>query len=52
MRRIGINMWTYGGAVLVSSFKNVLKRGYFIESTAALRNARLVKGITIFVFTV
>lgn len=40
-------------AVLFSSFKNVLKRGYFIEFTAALRHVCLVEGITIFyVFTV
>ncbi len=40
-------------AVLFSSFKNVLKRGYFIEFTAALRHVCLVEAITIFyVFTV
>ena len=40
-------------AVMFSSFKNVLKRGYLIEFTAALRHVCLVEGITIFfVFTV
>lgn len=39
-------------AILFSSFKNVLKRGYFIEFTAALKHVCLVEGITIFyVFT-
>ena len=40
-------------AVLFSSFKNVLKRGYLIEFTAALRHVCLVEGISVFyVFTV
>ncbi|MBQ8230749.1 MAG: sugar transferase [Lachnospiraceae bacterium] len=39
-------------AILFSSFKNVLKRGYFIEFTAAFKHVCLVECITIFyVFT-
>lgn len=40
-------------AILFSSFKNVLKRGHFIEFTVALKHVCLVEGIAVFyVFTV
>ncbi len=40
-------------AILFSSFKNVLRRGYFVEFTAAFKHVCLVECITIFyVFTV
>ena len=49
-RQIAIVMTAIGVlvAVLFASFKNVLKRGYFVEFVAALRHVCIVEGLTVF----